>query len=72
MSNSAMAALSSKLPFCVAAIALAFRDLRLGFGPLVGRKRSTDIYSFAERAIWLTAHVAFVACIRLNQFPFTF
>jgi hypothetical protein len=72
MSNSAMAALSSKLPFCIAAISLTFRNLRLGFGPLVGRKRSTDIYSLAEGAIWLTAHVAFVARMRLNQFPFTF
>jgi hypothetical protein len=72
MSNSAMAALSSELPFRIAAVALAFRNLGLGFGPFVGRKRSTDIYSLAEGAIWLTAHVAFVACMRLNQFPFTF
>jgi hypothetical protein len=38
MSNSAMAALSSKLLFRVASVALTFRNLGFRFSPLVGRE----------------------------------
>jgi hypothetical protein len=71
-SRSGMTALSSNLRFRVAAVALTFRNFSFSFSPLVGRERSTDIYSLAEAAIRLSAHIAFIPWMRLNQFPFTF
>jgi len=68
--DSAMAALSSKLPLRIASVALTFRNLRFSLRPLIDRKRSTNFDSFPEGAVRLSAYIAFVICAWLNQFSF--
>jgi hypothetical protein len=62
---------SGKLAPCVAAVALTFRNLRLCLSPFVSGKRSTNIDRFSKGAIRFAAHVAFVACMWFNEFPFS-
>jgi hypothetical protein len=66
MSNSAMAALSSKLPIGIPSVALTFGNLRFSLRPLIGGERSTNIDSFAKRAVRLSSDIAFVASVRLE------
>src|SRR4051794_37739096 len=54
--------------FRVAAVALAFRHLRLGLGPAVGRERSADIDRLAELSAGFAPDEAFVACMGLDEF----
>jgi hypothetical protein len=70
MSNSAMVALSSKLPLRIASVALTFRNLGFSLRPLIDGKRSTNIDSFSEGTVRFSAHIAFVTCAWLNQFSF--
>jgi len=65
-----MATVSSKLSLCIAAVALALCNLCLSLGSFVSGKRSANVNGFSKGAIRLVAHIAFIACMRFNEFPF--